>query len=203
MRNWSIGRKWPMLIMVATSPSAGLICGGKERKVESNVQLDPFMNFALYGGTFDPVHPGHVAVARAAARMFHLQRVYMVPAGIPPHKQERPIAAYEHRYAMLALATAGDKILVPSLLEAPEHLPEHGVNYSIDTVRRFKQTLNPGDRAFFLIGIDAFLEMPVGMNPRRCCKRRNLSWSAGRGSRWAIWAPPCPRVSVLRKGSTG
>lgn len=123
------------------------------------------MNFALFGGTFDPVHLGHLAVARAAAQAFNLKRVYLVPAYVPPHKQAQPITAFGHRYAMLALATADDKTLVPSLLESPEHRPEHGANYSIDTVRNFKRTLRQGDRAFFLIGIDAFLEIASWREP--------------------------------------
>jgi len=121
----------------------------------------PVMNVALFGGTFDPVHKGHIAVARAAQARFALARVYMVPADIPPHKQRQPITPYHHRYAMLALATQGEKDLVPSLLEAPdaEGRPTCGASYTIDTVRRFKQTLKKSDRLFFLIGIDAFLDI--------------------------------------------
>jgi nicotinate-nucleotide adenylyltransferase len=123
------------------------------------------MNLALFGGTFDPVHLGHIAVARAAAERFSLQRIYFVPAYIPPHKQVSPVTAFGHRYAMLALATADENALVPSLLESPEHRPQHGANYSIDTVRNFKNTLGKSDRAFFLIGMDAFLEIATWREP--------------------------------------
>jgi nicotinate-nucleotide adenylyltransferase len=123
------------------------------------------MNVALFGGTFDPVHLGHVAVARAAAERFGLKRVYFVPAHVPPHKLAQPITAYGHRYAMVTLATMGDKRFVPSLLESPEHHSEHSVNYSIDTVRRFKMGLGKKDRLFFLIGIDAFLEIGTWHEP--------------------------------------
>jgi nicotinate-nucleotide adenylyltransferase len=123
------------------------------------------MNVALFGGTFDPVHLGHLAVARAAAERLALDRVYFLPAHLPPHKPAQPVAAFGHRYAMVALATAGERSFVPSLLESPEHSPAHGANYSVDTVRRFQRTLRKSDRAFFLIGIDAFLEIAHWRRP--------------------------------------
>ncbi len=125
------------------------------------------MNVALFGGTFDPIHTGHIAVARAAQQRFDLSRVYIVPADIPPHKQTRPITPYHHRYAMACLATQGQKDLVPTLLEAPdaEGRPRYGANYSVDTVRRFKQTLKKSDRLFFLIGIDAFVDIAKWREP--------------------------------------
>jgi len=126
------------------------------------------MNVGLFGGTFDPIHLGHLALARAATENFNLGRVYFVPADVPPHKQRQPLTAYCHRYAMVALATAGEKAFVPSLLEAPESLGEEDKsssrsvnaqprpNYSINTVRRLKLALKKSDQLFFLIGIDAF-----------------------------------------------
>lgn len=127
------------------------------------------MNIGLFGGTFDPIHKGHIALARAARDRCNLGRIYFVPANAPPHKQQ-PIASFFHRYAMVALATKDDKEFLPSLLEAPDYSSplsgskkssaSHGTpNYSIDTVRRLKQTLKKADRLFFLIGIDAFDEI--------------------------------------------
>jgi nicotinate-nucleotide adenylyltransferase len=125
------------------------------------------MNIALYGGTFDPVHLGHIAVARAAAERFNFGRVYFVPADIPPHKQKQPLTAYYHRYAMLALALAGEKTLLPSLLEAPEIVQAEGklASYSVDTVRRFRQRMGKRDKLFFLIGIDAFQDIAKWQDP--------------------------------------
>ncbi len=125
------------------------------------------MNVALYGGTFDPVHLGHVAVARAAAERFALRRIYFVPADIPPHKQGQPLTAYHHRYAMLALALQGEENFLPSLLEAPEVIRAEGklASYSVDTVRRFRQRIGKRDKLFFLIGIDAFLEISTWRDP--------------------------------------
>jgi len=70
--------------------------------------------------TFDPIHRGHLALARAALERFHLSRILFVPANIPPHKQRQPLLGFPHRYAMIALATAQEKDFAPSLLEAPE-----------------------------------------------------------------------------------
>jgi nicotinate-nucleotide adenylyltransferase len=131
------------------------------------------MNIGLFGGTFDPIHLGHIALARAAKERFQLGHIYFVPANVPPHKQQQPVTPYFHRYAMVVLATMGEKAFVPSLLEAPgtvtmpapssrgrpaENAPP-GANYSIDTVRRLKASLKKSDRLFFLIGIDAFDEI--------------------------------------------
>ena len=141
------------------------------------------MNIALFGGTFDPIHRGHLAIARAARKRFDLGIVYFIPADVPPHKQKAPISSFDHRYAMVALATAGEKAFVASLLEAPPRyqnvLPfrddsdlrerqesaHAGPSYSIDTVRRVKQALPKNARLFFLIGIDAFLDISTWREP--------------------------------------
>jgi nicotinate-nucleotide adenylyltransferase len=124
------------------------------------------MNIGLFGGTFDPIHRGHLALARAARERCKLSRVLFVPANVPPHKQKQPLLAFAHRYAMVALATAEEKEFVPSLLEAPDGLEPAAArkktakpNYTIDTVRRLKQSLKKIDRLFLLIGIDAFAEI--------------------------------------------
>jgi nicotinate-nucleotide adenylyltransferase len=145
------------------------------------------MNIGLFGGSFDPVHRGHTALARAALDRYKLTRILFVPAHVPPHKQRQPLSPFVHRYAMLALATAQEKVFVPSLLEAPEdEMPEEETrnesaagrarhkgkenargkqyaapkpNYTIDTVRRLKRSFKKTDKLFLLIGIDAFADI--------------------------------------------
>ncbi len=120
------------------------------------------MNIALFGGTFDPIHRGHVVVARAAAAKFALKQVCFVPADVPPHKQKTPILSFYHRYAMVALALAGEKTFVPSLLEAPDPASgegRHKPSYTVDTVRRVKAKLGKSDHLYFLIGMDAFKDI--------------------------------------------
>jgi nicotinate-nucleotide adenylyltransferase len=119
------------------------------------------MKLAFFGGTFDPVHLGHLAIARAAADKFDLDLVYFVPADVPPHKRSRSLTEFQHRFAMLALATVEDQRFVPSLLEANSGHP----NYSIQTVRRLKSTLKKSDKLYFLIGIDAFVEIGSWRQP--------------------------------------
>jgi nicotinate-nucleotide adenylyltransferase len=126
------------------------------------------MNIGLFGGTFDPIHRGHLALARAASERCKFSRILFVPANVPPHKQRQPLSAFSHRYAMIALATAQEKDLWPSLLEAPEDIDASSPrkdkdkvrsakpNYTIDTVRCLKQSFKKADRLFLLIGIDAF-----------------------------------------------
>jgi nicotinate-nucleotide adenylyltransferase len=120
------------------------------------------MNIGLFGGTFDPVHKGHVALARAAIERCKLHSILFVPANIPPHKQQQPLAPYAQRFAMLALATTGEKCFVPSLLEAPVEGAagrKEKPNYTIVTVRRLKESLKASDRVFLLIGMDAFADV--------------------------------------------
>jgi nicotinate-nucleotide adenylyltransferase len=133
------------------------------------------MKLGLFGGTFDPIHRGHIALAQAAREKFGLNRILFVPANVPPHKQKQPLSAFAHRYAMVVLATNPDKALIPSLLEAPpEELaeiaksvpvsrksapPPPAANYTIDTVRQLKRSLKKIDELFFLLGIDAFRDI--------------------------------------------
>jgi nicotinate-nucleotide adenylyltransferase len=125
------------------------------------------MNIGLFGGTFDPIHKGHLALAQAARARCRLGRILFVPTNLPPHKSVHPMASYFHRYAMTALACVAEKTFVPSLLEAPAEfvledkktakgIVASAPNYSIDTIRKVKRELKKTDRLFFLIGIDAF-----------------------------------------------
>jgi len=142
------------------------------------------MNIGIFGGRFDPIHRGHISLARAAMEKYSLGKVLFVPVNAPPHKDRQTITEFVHRYAMVALATAEEKKFVPSLLEGPEGgqrlearekrsevrgqrsevktlgsktVPK--VNYTIDTVRRVRASLKKADRLFFLIGIDAFRDI--------------------------------------------
>jgi nicotinate-nucleotide adenylyltransferase len=128
------------------------------------------MNIGFFGGTFDPIHKGHLALAQAARQRCDLGRILFVTTNVSPLKTSQPGTSYFHRYAMTVLATAGDKALVPSLLEAPSEFTLHdkrgargsvasSPNYSIDTVRKLKRDLRKSDRLFFLLGIDAFKDI--------------------------------------------
>jgi nicotinate-nucleotide adenylyltransferase len=113
---------------------------------------------ALFGGTFDPVHAGHIRVAEAALRKFGLDAIYFVPSAHPPHKKIRPLAEFIHRYAMVALACEGQRRYVPSLAEGPVEGGETPTCYSVDTVRRFRKQF-PGEHIYLILGADSFLEI--------------------------------------------
>src|SRR4029078_12026837 len=125
------------------------------------------MNIGLFGGTFDPIHKGHLALATPARERCRLGRIYFVPSNVPPHKTSQPVASFFHRYAMTVLATEGERSFVPSSLEAPAEFALQdkksardatagAPNYSIDTMRKLKREFKKAARLFFLVGIDAF-----------------------------------------------
>lgn len=110
------------------------------------------MKWGLFGGTFDPVHTGHLRAAEELAETLELDSVIFIPAAVPPHKTDRDITPFEHRLAMTRLAAAGNDRFSVSDIEAHRE----GKSYSIDTVRHF---LAAGDRRpelFFITGQDAF-----------------------------------------------
>lgn len=122
---------------------------------------------ALFGGVFDPIHTGHLAVARAACRRFRLERVFFIPSGRPPHKATETLTAFEHRYAMVALACAGDRRFIPSLVEAGPSGARRFF-YTIDTVRRFRRQLaGTSTRLYFIAGADAFHQIGTWKDYRR------------------------------------
>ena len=112
------------------------------------------MPLALFGGTFDPIHEAHLAIAREAVRAFQLSRVLIVPAARPPHKCGATRAGYEDRYRMVELACEGEAHLEPSRLEAGLER-----SYSIFTILKVRASMAPGCTLFFLIGADAFAEI--------------------------------------------
>ncbi|MFS8084099.1 MAG: nicotinate-nucleotide adenylyltransferase [Acidobacteriota bacterium] len=110
---------------------------------------------AIYGGTFDPVHNGHIEVADRVLELFELDEVIFVPACVPPHKRGTGITSAWHRFAMLALATQHDARLRLSTIEldAPER------PYAVDTVERMQGEVGSGLRLFFMIGADSWAEL--------------------------------------------
>jgi len=112
------------------------------------------MRLAIFGGTFDPIHNAHLAIARLAADHFQLDRVLFVPAAHPPHKGGLTHAPYEDRVCMAEIACAGDpRFEVSRLEEATER------SYSILTIEKLRVRLRPSDELFFIIGADAFAEI--------------------------------------------
>ncbi len=125
------------------------------------------MSLALLGGTFDPVHKGHLAIAQAALedKHFQIDRVIFIPADIPPHKQKLPITPYADRFAMLELALKDYPRFELSRIEDPSQT-KGDPNYSINTVRRVKQELRlEADDLYFIVGIDSFRQIDTWREP--------------------------------------
>jgi nicotinate-nucleotide adenylyltransferase len=115
---------------------------------------------ALFGGSFDPIHSGHLAIARAADRRFNFDEMHFIPASRPPHKLKQHMGPFPHRFAMVALACSEHPHFVPSVAEAGDDFSGAQLHYSVDTVRYFRHTYH-GDRIYFMIGADAFLDIPM------------------------------------------
>ena len=110
---------------------------------------------ALYGGTFDPVHLGHLEVARRVAELFEIERVLFVPAQIAPHKLTRAVTAPLHRYAMLVLASQND----PQLLVSTFELDTPDRHYTVDTIAHFQSSFGDSTELFFIMGADSWSEI--------------------------------------------
>lgn len=104
----------------------------------------------VFGGSFDPVHMGHLTIAQDAVEQLELDRLIFVPAAVPPHKQEKTLAEGRHRLEMLKLATAGNLSFEVSDIE----LRRGGVSYTVDTMAQI-QADHPGAELFFIVGLDS------------------------------------------------
>ena len=111
----------------------------------------------IFGGTFDPIHNGHLAVARAAQKHLRLDRVVFVPVGTPPHKRWQPVTPAEHRWQMVALAVAENPRFSVSRVDIDRPAPQ----YSVDTIRLLRQAFGTSaENTFFIIGADALSNLP-------------------------------------------
>lgn len=121
---------------------------------EGNLHSNEPRRIAFYGGSFDPVHNGHLKIGQTLAQLFRLDEFVYIPAFHAPHKKDkRPTSAF-HRFAMLCLATKEDAQLKVSKMEL--ELPERP--FTIETLARLKAEF-PGDRLFFVMGADSWQEI--------------------------------------------
>ena len=114
----------------------------------------------LLGGTFNPVHEGHLSIAREALRLFALDAVWFIPCAVPPHKPVHDLASNADRLAMLRLAIAGE----PRFEALDVEFNRPGKSYTLDTVRAL-QALHPGDAFAFIVGADTLPELPTWHRP--------------------------------------
>jgi nicotinate-nucleotide adenylyltransferase len=121
------------------------------------------MRIALFGGTFDPPHRGHIAIAMAAADKFVLDQVLFAPTGLQPLKHD-PATAFATRMELVAAACLSDPRFVPSDIDAPH--PDGSPNYTVDALDTLAAR-HPSDELFNLVGADSFLNFRRWRNPDR------------------------------------
>ena len=114
------------------------------------------MRLGLLGGSFNPIHRCHLSIAQSARQLLHLDRVLFIPTGDPPHKQPATLASAHHRYTMVQLAIQDQ----PAFALTDIEIRRSGKSYSIDTIRALQQEYGPDTNLFFIIGLDAFLDLP-------------------------------------------
>lgn len=124
------------------------------------IKYKKIRKLGIMGGTFDPIHYGHLVTAEAARSMFALEKVIFIPAGHPPHKQGKKITAPHHRFLMSVLATTTNIYFETSKFE----IEKAGLSYTIDTVKHFLRVYGSETEIFFITGADAIYEILTWKN---------------------------------------
>lgn len=108
-------------------------------------------SFAILGGTFDPVHTGHIEIAKSVLKQTGAEKILFIPSGNPPHKDEKTVTDKFHRLKMLNMAVEGQKDFVVSTIE----IDREGKTYTIDTIRELREIFGDDVKFFFIMGADA------------------------------------------------
>ena len=125
---------------------------------------------AIYGGTFDPVHSGHLQIARSVSEIFAIDQFLFVPARVAPHKADRDVSSGFHRYAMLALATQQD----PRLCISTYELEGRERQYTVETLDHFRSQIGDFADLFFVMGFDSWSEITTWREWQRLRTLANL-----------------------------
>lgn len=128
--------------------------------------MSKIKRIGIMGGTFDPIHFGHLVCAEAARHRFKLEKVYFVPAYIQPFKQGKKITSAEDRLMMTILATVNNSGFTVSNLE----IERGGLSYTVDTVKEFKKQLGNNTEVYFITGADAIMQLPNWMRIEELAK---------------------------------
>jgi len=137
----------------------------------------------VLGGTFDPIHVGHLSIAQQVAAKLDLARVLLVPAGSPPHKEPGELAGSRDRYAMVCLATRNLRGLDVSDVE----VSREGTSYTIETVEELRRDLGPEIELVLIIGADSLLELPTWKGARRLVETTTFAIVPRPGFRETDW----------------
>jgi nicotinate-nucleotide adenylyltransferase len=137
------------------------------------------LKIGLLGGTFDPVHFGHLQLAEVALRECELDKVFFVPAASPPHKDELTVTSFAHRVAMLEIASAHSTRFACSSIEGRLPAP----SYTIDTLRALGDAFLEKSDLFFIIGVDAFLDLKTWKSYHEILRLVNIVVAQRKGYR--------------------
>ena len=121
----------------------------------------------ILGGTFDPIHLGHLTLARVAADQIGLDSVWIIPASAPPHKRDRSIAPADFRWEMV---TAAAQPYAPLFVPKDIELKREGFSYTADTVAQIRDIVGPETEIYWIIGIDNVGQIPHWYRPREICE---------------------------------
>ncbi len=141
------------------------------------------MRVGILGGTFDPIHLGHLVAAQEVLYDLQLDRVLFVPAGEPPHKQPGGASPATHRARMVELAIASNPGFGLSLVD----VKRPGKSYTVDTLRILQEELGPSAQLFFIVGMDSLAELPTWKDPAQLISLCRLV---------VVNRPPYPPVDV-------
>jgi nicotinate-nucleotide adenylyltransferase len=149
---------------------------------------------ALYGGTFDPVHVGHIAVAHGLLKLFGLDELLFIPAALAPHKRESKVTGALHRYALLALATRHEPQMLISTVELDQ--PERP--YTFETLALMQERLGHEAQLFFVMGADSWMEITTWREWERVLTLTNQIVVARPGYEWnALHVTPEVRERIV------
>lgn len=120
-------------------------------------------HLGILGGTFDPIHFGHLRTAEEIGQQLNLDKVYLIPSASPPHKTKTPVTSFHHRLTMTRMGIEGSTLLEALDLEGKRP----GLSYSVETLKELHQLFRPDPELFFILGTDAFLEIETWKDYRR------------------------------------
>ncbi|SKC64686.1 nicotinate-nucleotide adenylyltransferase [Maledivibacter halophilus] len=116
----------------------------------------------LMGGTFDPIHYGHLVLAEQVRTRFKLDMIYFIPAGLPPHKKQKEISSSKDRYFMTLLGTITNSYFEVSKIE----IEDDNISYTVNTIKKFRETIDNSSELYFITGADAIYELETWKNVR-------------------------------------
>ncbi|MDT8334965.1 MAG: nicotinate-nucleotide adenylyltransferase [Desulfurivibrionaceae bacterium] len=152
---------------------------------DSAAPENPGRRIGVLGGTFDPVHNGHLRLAERVLHCLNLDSILFIPAARPPHKGDEQMAPFKNRVAMVRIAVRA----FPSFLVSEMEGVRHGPSYSVDTLKELRRTLGPAAALFFIVGMDAFVELKTWKNWQRLPDYTNIA---------VVPRPDCPLAMIAK-----